>query len=73
LCQIIQRVRDGRLRTNIADVATLDNAVAALNPTARRTGKAIIRISPGRRTKAKAGLGTVHDVRPANLPTPGHT
>jgi hypothetical protein len=37
-------VRDGRLRTNIGNVATLDDAVAALNPTERITGKPIIRV-----------------------------
>jgi hypothetical protein len=36
-------MRDGRLRTNIGDVATLDDAVGALNPTERRNGKTIIR------------------------------
>jgi NADPH:quinone reductase-like Zn-dependent oxidoreductase len=46
LNEIVQRVRDGRLRTNIGDVATLDNAVAALNPTERRKGKTIIRVVP---------------------------
>src|SRR5512142_3133854 len=46
LSEIVQRVRDGRLRTNIGDVATLDDAVAAFNPTARRNGKTIIRIRP---------------------------
>ena len=44
LGEIVQRVRDGRLRTNIGNVATLDDAVAALNPTERRNGKTIIRI-----------------------------
>jgi hypothetical protein len=39
-------VRDGRLRTNIGNVATLDDAVATLNPTDRVTGKTIIRIRP---------------------------
>ena len=33
LGEVVQRVRDGRLRTNIGNVATLDDAVAALNPT----------------------------------------
>jgi len=37
-------VRDGRLRTNIGNVASLDAAVAALNPTERRSGKTIIRM-----------------------------
>jgi NADPH:quinone reductase-like Zn-dependent oxidoreductase len=46
LGEIVQRVRDGRLRTNIDNVATLDDAVAALNPTERRNGKTIIRIRP---------------------------
>jgi len=46
LGEIVQRVRDGRLRTNIGTVATLDDAVAALNPTERRNGKTIIRIRP---------------------------
>jgi NADPH:quinone reductase-like Zn-dependent oxidoreductase len=44
--EVVQRVRDGRLRTNIGNVATLDEAVAALNPTERVTGKTIIRIRP---------------------------
>ncbi|MBG6105739.1 NADPH:quinone reductase-like Zn-dependent oxidoreductase [Micromonospora vinacea] len=43
LVEIVQRVRDGRLRTNIGNVAGLDDAVAALNPTERITGKTIIR------------------------------
>jgi NADPH:quinone reductase-like Zn-dependent oxidoreductase len=46
LAEVVQRVRDGRLRTNIGTVATLDDAVAALNPTDRVTGKTIIRIRP---------------------------
>jgi NADPH:quinone reductase-like Zn-dependent oxidoreductase len=46
LGQIAQRVRDGRLRTNIGNVATLDDAVAALNPTQRRKGKTIISVRP---------------------------
>ena len=43
LSEIVQRVRDGRLRTNIGTVSTLDDAVAALNPTKRSPGKTIIR------------------------------
>jgi NADPH:quinone reductase-like Zn-dependent oxidoreductase len=45
LSEIVQRVRDGRLRTHIGKVASLDDAVAALNPTERQNGKTIIRIS----------------------------
>src|SRR6266571_1702202 len=46
LGEVVQRVRDGRLRTNIGNVATLDDAVAALNPTERRKGKTIIHVRP---------------------------
>ena len=46
LGEIVRRVRDGRLRTNIGTVAPLDDAVAALNPTERRKGKTIIRVRP---------------------------
>ena len=46
LSEIVQRVRDGRLRTNIGSVSTLDNAVTAFNPTERRKGKTIIRVRP---------------------------
>jgi NADPH:quinone reductase-like Zn-dependent oxidoreductase len=46
LSGIVQRVRDGRLRTHIANVSTLDDAVAAFNPIERRPGKTIIRVRP---------------------------
>jgi NADPH:quinone reductase-like Zn-dependent oxidoreductase len=46
LNEIVQRLRDGRLQPHIGNVATLDAAVAALNPTERRTGKTIIRVRP---------------------------
>jgi NADPH:quinone reductase-like Zn-dependent oxidoreductase len=46
LGEIVQRVRDGRVRTNIGTTAALDDAVAALNSTERRTGKTIIRVRP---------------------------
>src|SRR6476661_429953 len=46
LSEIVQRVRDGRLRTNIGTVSTLDDAVAAFNSTERRAGKTIIRVRP---------------------------
>jgi NADPH:quinone reductase-like Zn-dependent oxidoreductase len=46
LREIVQRVRDGRLRTNIGNVSTLGDAVAAFNPTQRRKGKTIIRVRP---------------------------
>src|SRR5262249_45550362 len=43
LSELVQRVRDGRLRTNIGNVAALDDAVAAFNRTERIKGKTIIR------------------------------
>ena len=46
LSEIVRRVRDGRLRTNIGKVATLDDAVAVLNSTERRSGKTIISVRP---------------------------
>ena len=46
LSEIVQRVRDGRLRTNIGNVSTLDDAVAAFNPTKRIKGKTIISVRP---------------------------
>jgi NADPH:quinone reductase-like Zn-dependent oxidoreductase len=46
LREIVQRVRDGRLRTNIGIVTSLDDAVAAFSSTERRTGKSIIRLRP---------------------------
>jgi NADPH:quinone reductase-like Zn-dependent oxidoreductase len=46
LREIVQRVRDGRLRTNIGRVSTLHDAIAALDPAARSKGKTIIRVRP---------------------------
>ncbi|SIO65083.1 NADPH:quinone reductase [Singulisphaera sp. GP187] len=46
LREIVRRVRDGRLRTNIGNVSTLDDAVATFNSTERRAGKTIIRVRP---------------------------
>src|SRR5205809_4657299 len=43
---IVRRVRDGRLRTNIGNIATLDDAVAAFNPAGRISGQTIIRVRP---------------------------
>ena len=45
LGEIVQRVRDGRLRTNIGVTASLDDAVATLTSTERRKGKTIITVS----------------------------
>jgi len=46
LSEVVQRVRDGRLRTVIGSVATLDDAVAVFNPTERVKGKTIICVRP---------------------------
>jgi hypothetical protein len=50
---VVRRVRDGRLRTNIGTVSTLDAAVAAFNPTKRINGKTIIRVRPAAGQKAR--------------------
>ncbi|WP_253626101.1 MULTISPECIES: NADP-dependent oxidoreductase [unclassified Bradyrhizobium] len=46
LSEIVRRARDGRVRTNIGNVAALDDAIAAFNPTERISGKTIIRARP---------------------------
>jgi NADPH:quinone reductase-like Zn-dependent oxidoreductase len=46
LGEIVRRVRDGRLRTNIGHVASIDEGIEALNPTTRRNGKTVIRVLP---------------------------
>ena len=44
LGEIVRRVRDGRLKTHIGTVASLDDAVAAFNPVQRASGKTVIRV-----------------------------
>jgi NADPH:quinone reductase-like Zn-dependent oxidoreductase len=61
LGEIVQRVRDGRLRTNIGITVPLDDAVAALTSTERRNGKPIITV------REPADRGNV-DPRPASSP-----
>ncbi|HSU69664.1 MAG TPA: NADP-dependent oxidoreductase [Tepidisphaeraceae bacterium] len=46
LRELVQRLRHGRLRTNIGNVSGLDDAVAAFNRTERIRGKTIIRVRP---------------------------
>jgi NADPH:quinone reductase-like Zn-dependent oxidoreductase len=46
LGEIVQRVRDGRLRTHIGHVSTLDEAIATFNGTKRVNGKTIVRVHP---------------------------
>jgi NADPH:quinone reductase-like Zn-dependent oxidoreductase len=44
LTEIVDRVRDGRLRTNIGMTASLADAVAALNSSDRRNGKSVVSV-----------------------------
>lgn len=44
LAEIVQRVRDGRLRTNIGTVSSLDDAVATFNSSERHAGKTVVRV-----------------------------
>ena len=44
LNEIVQRVRDGRLGTNIGKVSALDEAIATFNGSERRAGKTVIRV-----------------------------
>ena len=46
LNEIVQRFREGRLRTYVGNIATLYDAVAAFNPISRVAGKTIIRVRP---------------------------
>jgi NADPH:quinone reductase-like Zn-dependent oxidoreductase len=56
LAEIVERVRDRRLRTNIGLTTSLDDAVAALNSPDRRNGKTIISVRQPR--AAVTGAGT---------------
>jgi NADPH:quinone reductase-like Zn-dependent oxidoreductase len=44
LTEIVERVRDGRLRANIGTITSLDEAVAAFNSSERLKGKTIIQV-----------------------------
>jgi NADPH:quinone reductase-like Zn-dependent oxidoreductase len=46
LSEIVKRVRDGGLRTNVGKIATLDDAAVIFNSTERRKGKTIVRVWP---------------------------
>jgi NADPH:quinone reductase-like Zn-dependent oxidoreductase len=46
LTEIVQRVRDGRLRTNVGKVVALEDAPATLDSGERATGKTIISFTP---------------------------
>jgi len=44
LNEVVQRVRKGTLRTNIGNIVSIDDAVAAFDPARRAKGKTIIRV-----------------------------
>src|SRR4051812_29703801 len=44
LAEIVQRVRDGRLRTNIGKISSLDDAVATFTSSERHAGKTVIQV-----------------------------
>jgi NADPH:quinone reductase-like Zn-dependent oxidoreductase len=46
LSEIVQRVRDGRLRTNIGKISALNDAVVTFNATERCAGKTVIHVRP---------------------------
>jgi NADPH:quinone reductase-like Zn-dependent oxidoreductase len=46
LSEIVQRFREGQLRTNIGDIPTLGDAISTFNSTRRAKGKTIIRVRP---------------------------
>jgi hypothetical protein len=46
LGEIIQRVRDGRLPTNIGNVSALEDALATFNGSEQTNGETIIRVGP---------------------------
>lgn len=46
LSEVVQQLREGRLRTNIGTTSTLDDAIATFNSKNRVSGKIIIRVRP---------------------------
>jgi NADPH:quinone reductase-like Zn-dependent oxidoreductase len=46
LSEVVQRFREGRLRTHIGNTVSLEEAVTALQPNKRARGKTIIRVRP---------------------------
>src|SRR5438046_2147893 len=60
LSELVQRLRVGRLRTNIGNAVALDDAVAAFNRTERIKGKTIIRVHPEDSGLPNAHEGAIH-------------
>jgi len=65
LGEIVQRVRDGRLRTNIGMIATFDDAIAAFNSKERHAGKTIIRVPHGESAVQAAEMENSEPLIPA--------
>jgi NADPH:quinone reductase-like Zn-dependent oxidoreductase len=65
LGEIVQRVRDGRLRTNIGMIATFDDAIAAFNSQERHAGKTIIRVPHGESAVQAAEMENSEPLIPA--------
>jgi len=65
LGEIVQRVRDGRLRTNIGMIATFDDAIAAFNSKERHAGKTIIRVPHGESALQAAEMENSEPLIPA--------
>ena len=63
LSELVERLRVGRLRTNIGNVAALDDAVSAFNRTERIKGKTIIRVHPLQRKKESRSLSRLAGVK----------
>jgi len=63
LGEIVQRVRDGRLRTNIGTVSALSEAIVAFNSTQRRAGKTVISFRPLRHAEASNSNDRAHSRR----------
>jgi hypothetical protein len=68
LSEIVQRVRDGRLQTNIGAVAPLEDAVAAFNSTERRAGKTVIRVRPCSNAMRRSLPGAKSGPSPLKMP-----
>ena len=56
LSEIVRQARDGRPRTNMGNVATLDEAIAAFNPKERIKGKTIVSVRPERTQRQRPPL-----------------
>lgn len=58
LAEIVERVRDGRLRTNIGLTTSIEDAVTALSSPDRRNGKTVITLRQPARRRSSTYRGT---------------